>query len=210
MAGSLQDAHVVVTGAGGGLGPAVAAALRAAGAIVHAPARAELDLLDEAAVTKYYAALPALWASVHVAGGFSMGPVTETSLEEFTAQWRINTVTAFLACREAVRRMRAGKAGGRIVNVAAMAAIEHPGGKIAYVAAKAALAGLTRSLAAECRDDGIFANAVLPDTIDTPANRAAMPGADYSKWTRPEAIASAILWLASSGNATVTGTLLPV
>ncbi|MBW8888055.1 MAG: SDR family NAD(P)-dependent oxidoreductase [Fibrobacteres bacterium] len=222
MAGSLQGTHVVVTGAGGGLGPSVAEAFRAAGAIVHAPARAELDLLDEAAVAKYYAALPALWASVHVAGGFSMAPVTETSLDDFMAQWRINTVTTFLACREAVRRMRAGalvpgpngpavgQAGGRIVNVAARAAIDHPGGKIAYVSAKSALAGLTRSLAAECRAEGIFANAVLPDTIDTPANRAAMPGADHSQWTRPEAIASAILWLASPGNATVTGALLPV
>jgi len=188
----------------------VAEAFRAAGATVHAPTRGELDLLDEAAVGGYFAALPSLWASVHVAGGFSMAPVTETSLADFTAQWRINTVTAFLACREAVRRMRAGKAGGRIVNVAARAAVDHPGGKIAYVSAKSALAGLTLSLAAECRAEGIFANAVLPDTIDTPANRAAMPGADTSKWTRPEAIASSILWLASPGNATVTGTLLPV
>jgi NAD(P)-dependent dehydrogenase (short-subunit alcohol dehydrogenase family) len=147
---------------------------------------------------------------VHVAGGFSMAPLTETSLDDFTAQWRINTVTAFLACREAVRRMRAGKAGGRIVNVAARAAVEHPGGKPAYVSAKAALVGLTRSLAAEVAAEGIFANAVLPDTIDTPANRTAMPGADYSRWTPPEAIASAVLWLASPGNATVTGALLPV
>jgi NAD(P)-dependent dehydrogenase (short-subunit alcohol dehydrogenase family) len=210
MAGSLQGAHVVVTGAGGGLGPSVAEAFRAAGAVVHAPARAELDLLDEPAVARYYAALPSLWASVHVAGGFSMAPLTETSLDDFTAQWRINAVTAFLASREAVRRMRTGKAGGRIVNVASRAAVEHPGGKIAYVSSKAALAALTRSLAAECAAEGIFANAVLPDTIDTPANRAAMPGADFSRWTRPEAIAAAILWLASPGNASVNGALVPV
>jgi NAD(P)-dependent dehydrogenase (short-subunit alcohol dehydrogenase family) len=210
MAGSLQGAHVVITGAGGGLGPAVAAAFGAAGAIVHAPARAELDLQDEAAVTRWYAALPALWASVHVAGGFSMAPVLETSLAAFEAQWRINTVTAFLASREAARRMRAGKAGGRIVNVAARAALDQPGGKIAYVAAKAALAALTRSLGAECAAEGIFANAVLPDTIDTPANRAAMPGADFSKWTSPAAIAAAILWLASPENRSVNAALVPV
>lgn len=210
MAGSLQGAHVVITGAGGGLGPAVAAAFRAGGAVVHAPARAELDLLDEAAVTRYYAALPSLWASVHVAGGFSMAPVADTSLDDFTAQWRLNAATAFLASREAVRRMRAGGAGGRIVNVASRAAVEHPGGKAAYVAAKAALAAFTRSLAAECAPERIFANAVLPDTIDTPANRAAMPGADFSKWTPPASIASAILWLASPENATVNGALIPV
>jgi NAD(P)-dependent dehydrogenase (short-subunit alcohol dehydrogenase family) len=139
-----------------------------------------------------------------------MAPIAETTLDAFTAQWRINTVTAFLASREAVKRMRAGKAGGRIVNVAARAAVDHPGGKIAYVSAKAALAAMTRSLAAECAPERILANAVLPDTIDTPANRAAMPGADYARWTAPASIASAIAWLASPENATVTGTLLPV
>jgi NAD(P)-dependent dehydrogenase (short-subunit alcohol dehydrogenase family) len=210
MAASLQGSHIVITGAGGGLGPAVAAAFRAAGAVVHAPARAELDLLDETAVVRFYAGLPSLWASVHVAGGFSMAPATETSLDEFAAQWRVNAATAFLACREAVRRMRAGKSRGRIVNVASRAAIEHPAGKIAYVAAKAALAAMTRSLAAECAPEGILINAVLPETIDTPANRAAMPGADFTKWTPPSAIAGAILWLASPENGSTSGALIPV
>ena len=207
---SLNGLHVVITGAGGGLGPAVTEAFRAAGAICHTPARAELDLNDEAAVVRYYAALPPLWASVHVAGGFAMAPIAETSLEAFTSQWRINTVTAFLASREAVKRMRGGKAGGRIVNVAARAAVDHPAGKIAYVSAKAALVAMTRAMAAECAPERIFVNAVLPDTIDTPSNRAAMPGADYSRWTQPAAIAAAIAWLASPENASVTGTLLPV
>jgi NAD(P)-dependent dehydrogenase (short-subunit alcohol dehydrogenase family) len=139
-----------------------------------------------------------------------MAPIAETTLAAFADQWRINTVTAFLASREAVKRMRAGGSGGRIVNVASRAAVDHPGGKVAYVSAKAALAALTRSLAAECAPEKILANAVLPETIDTPANRAAMPGADFSRWTPPAAIASAILWLASPENATVTGTLLPV
>ena len=209
MEPSLAGRLVVITGAAGGLGPAVAEALRAAGAVCHAPTRKELDLSDEAAVTGYYAALPSLWASIHVAGGFSMAPATETTLELFSAQWRINTVTAFLACREAVRRMGSG-AGGRIVNVAARAAVDHPGGKIAYVAAKSALAGMTRALAAETRASGILVNAVLPDTIDTPANRAAMPTADYSAWTSPESIAKTIVWLASPRNASVTGALIPV
>lgn len=210
MSEALKNRHVVITGAGGGLGPAVAEAFRAAGAVLHTPARAELDLGDEAAVTRWYAALPGLWASVHVAGGFSMAPVAETALAAFEAQWRVNTVTAFLCSREAVRRMRATGAGGRIVNVASRAAVDHPGGKIAYVSAKAAVAAMTRALAAECAPERILANAVLPDTIDTPANRAAMPGADFSKWTSPAAIAASILWLASPENASVTGTLLPV
>ncbi len=209
MEPSFAGRHVVITGAGGGLGPAVVAALRAAGAECHAPARKELDLSDEKAVTDFYAALPSLWASIHVAGGFAMAPAAETTLDLFTAQWRINTVTSFLACREAVRRM--GPAGGgRIVNVAARAAVDHPGGKIAYVAAKAALAGMTRALADETRASGILVNAVLPDTIDTPANRAAMPAADFARWTPPDSIARTILWLASPQNASVTGALIPV
>ena len=204
--------HVVVTGAGGGLGPAVIEALRATGAVCHAPTRHEVDLADEGAVASYYAALPALWASIHVAGGFDMAPVADTTLASFESQWRINTVTAFLACREAVRKIRsqASPQGGRIVNVASLAAIEHPGGKIAYVTAKSALAGMTRALAAEVRSDGILANAVLPDTIDTLKNRTAMPDADRSRWTPPEAIARTIVFLASPGNLSVTGALVPV
>jgi NAD(P)-dependent dehydrogenase (short-subunit alcohol dehydrogenase family) len=201
--------NIVITGAGGGLGPAVLEAFRAAGAVCHAPTRQELDLTDEKAVMAWYAALPSLWASVQVAGGFAMAPAVETTLDAFTAQWRINTVSAFLACREAVRRMDP-KAGGRIVNVASLAALQHPGGKIAYVTAKSALAGMTQALAAETRDSGILVNAVAPDTIDTPANRAAMPTADFTRWTAPGAIAKTILWLASPGNGSVTGSILPV
>lgn len=218
MSQSMAGRHIVITGAGGGLGPSVVEALNAVGAICHSPRRQELDLNDEAAVAKYYASLPSLWASVHVAGGFEMAPLMDTTLEAFTAQWKINTVTAFLACREAARRMRlsgggqGGRAGqgGRIVNVGSRAGVDHPGGKIAYVTAKAALAGMTRALAAELSSDRILVNAVLPDTIDTPANRAAMPDADFSKWTTPFSIARTIAWLASPENDTVTGALLPV
>ena len=211
MAVSLEGLRVVVTGAGGGLGPAVAEALRAAGAVVLAPSRKEMDLADEAAVTRYYAALPDLWASVHVAGGFSMAPVEDTSLAAFAAQWNVNAATAFLCCREAVRAIkRSGAGGGRIVNVGSQAAADGAPGKIAYVASKSALLGLTRALAAEVRGAGILVNAVLPGTIDTPANRAAMPGADVSAWTQPSAIAGAIAWLAGPGNGTVTGALVPV
>jgi len=199
-----------VTGAAGGLGPAVVEALRARGAICHTPTRQQLDLTDEAAVTRYYGALPDLWASIQVAGGFSMAPLEETTLEAFEAQWRINAVTAFLAGREAARQMKPGARGGRIVHVGSRAALEPPAQKIAYAAAKAAVAAMTRSMAAELRPAGILVNAVLPDTIDTAANRAAMPGADFSRWTPPAAIADTIAWLASPANVTVTGALIPV
>jgi len=210
MERSLEGREVVVTGAAGGLGAAVVEALRARGAICHTPTRQQLDLTDEAAVTRYYGALPDLWASIQVAGGFSMAPLEETTLEAFEAQWRINAVTAFLAGREAARQMKPGARGGRIVHVGSRAALEPPAQKIAYAAAKAAVAAMTRSMAAELRPAGILVNAVLPDTIDTAANRAAMPGADFSRWTPPAAIADTIAWLASPANVTVTGALIPV
>jgi len=210
MDGSLEGREVVVTGAAGGLGPAVVAAFRERGARCHTPTRQQLDLTDEAAVTKFYAALSGLWASVHVAGGFAMAPLEETSAAAFEAQWRINSVTAFLCSREAARRMKQGGAGGRIVNVGSRAALEPPGQKVAYVAAKAAVTAMTRALAAELQPTKILVNAVIPDTIDTPSNRAAMPKADVSLWTPPAAIAEAIVWLASPANTTVTGALVPV
>jgi NAD(P)-dependent dehydrogenase (short-subunit alcohol dehydrogenase family) len=164
-------------------------------------------------VTRFYAALPGpLWASIHVAGGFAMAPIENTTLKTFEAQWRINGVTAFLTSREAARCIKRTGAGGRIVNVASRAAVEPQsgGGKVAYVAAKAAVAAMTRALAAELRGARILVNAVVPDTIDTPGNRAAMPDADFSLWTPPSAIGSTIAWLASPENTTVTGALLPV
>lgn len=210
MPGSLEGRHVLVTGAGGGLGPSVVEALARLGATCHTPSRAELDLTNEAAVVRYYAELPALWASVHVAGGFAMAPVADTSLDAFADMWRINAVTAFLTCREAVRRLRALGAGGRIVNVATRQIVDPPAGKLAYLTAKSAVASLTRALAAETERDGILVNAVLPGTIDTPANRAAMPNADRTGWTPPADIARTIAWLASPDNTSVTGALLPV
>lgn len=207
---SLAGRHVVITGAGGGLGGAVVETLRAAGATCHTPSRRDLDLTDQAAVTRFYADLPGLWASVHLAGGFAMAPITDTSLEDFQEQWRTNTVSAFLTCREAVRRLRQQGQGGRLINVGSRVAVDPVGGKAAYVAAKAALVAFTRALALEIRADGILANAVLPETIDTPANRAAMPTADFSRWTPPAAIGATIAWLIAPGNQSVSGALIPV
>jgi NAD(P)-dependent dehydrogenase (short-subunit alcohol dehydrogenase family) len=206
----MQGRHVVVTGGKGALGGAVVALLASRGAQVHVPDIATVDLTSEAAATAYYASLPPLWASIQLAGGFAMAPITETSLAEFEKQWRTNAVTCFLACREAVRSIRAAGGGGRIVNVAARPVLVPVSGMTAYAAAKASVAAITQGLAAELVGEAILVNAVLPSLIDTPANRAAMPGADHAAWPKPAELAEAIGYLASPQNALTSGALVPV
>jgi NAD(P)-dependent dehydrogenase (short-subunit alcohol dehydrogenase family) len=207
----MQGKHVVVTGGRGALGKGVVELLSSKGAIVHVADRPDVSLDNEDAAVAFYAALPELWASIHLVGGFAMAPLVETSLADFEGQWRLNTVTCFLSCREAVKRMKQG-GGGRIVNVASRPVVEPAGGanKIAYTSAKAAVASLTQSLAAEVLDANILVNAILPSIIDTPANRASMPKADFSKWPTPAQIAETVAFLASPDNTTTTGTLVPV
>ena len=205
------DRHVVVTGAAGGLGGAVVAALRERGATVHAPAIAELDLGDEAAVAAWYAALPAVWASIHLVGGFVMKPIAETTLADLDRMLALNTRTTFVACREAVVAMRrSGGGGGRIVNVIARPALVPAPSFVAYAASKAAVASITQTLAAELVAEGIFCNAIAPSIIDTPANRASMPDADFDRWPKAAELARVIADLASPENRVTSGALVPV
>jgi len=221
----MEGRQVVVTGGAGALGRAVVQAFVDAGAAVHVPVRGRapvdgvagvryvpgIDLTDEKAVATFYAGLPgALWASVHVAGGFAMAGITETTLADLRAQLDMNLTSAFLCCREAVRRFRLGSRGGRLVNVASRAALQVAGGKTGYTLSKAGVVALTQALADELAGEGILVNAVAPGTIDTAANRAAMPGADAGRFVPPDEIASVILWLASPDNRVGSGAVLPV
>lgn len=236
MASDFDGRNVVVTGGTGELGAAVVAGLLEAGAVVHVPAREAaargllearrvpelrvvggVDLTDESAVRGFYEGLPSLWASIHCAGGFSASAIGEISLESYERMMRGNAGSAFLCCREAVRGMRrssgAGPEGrGRIVNVAAMPALEprRGAGMTAYAASKAAVAALTVALAEEVAGEGVFVNAVVPSILDTRANRAAMPSADFSKWVRLEDAAAVMLFLASPRNLSARGALVPV
>lgn len=205
-----EGRHVVVTGGRGALGGAVVARLTAEGATCHVP---DVDLTVEDDAVRWFGAVPPLWASIHVAGGFAMGALADTTLAAFRAQHDHNAVTCFLSCREAVKRIRAaGGAGGRIVNVSARPALlAHTGkGMAAYAASKAAVASLTGTLAAELLDEGILVNAVVPSTMDTPANRRAMPGADHARWPKTEEVAETIAFLASPMNTTTSGALVTV
>lgn len=205
----MQGKHVVVTGGLGALGKAVVELLSSRGAIVHVADRPEVQLDNEAGAVAYFAALPPIWASIHLVGGFAMAPIAETSLADFEAQWKVNAVTCFLSCREAIQSMRKG-GGGRIVNVATRTVVSPVGGMTAYLAAKAAVAAMTQGLAAEVLADNILVNAVLPSIIDTPANRASMPKADHATWPKPAEIAAAIAYLVSPNNTLTSGALVPV
>lgn len=206
----MQGKHVVVTGGGGALGGGVVELLKARGATVHVPQITDVRLDDEAQTVAYYAALPPLWASIHLAGGFAMKPIADTSLADFEAQWKTNTVTCFLACREAVKSFRKAGGGGRIVNVASRTVVLPTPNMTAYLAGKAGVTAITEGLAVELLSENILVNAVLPSIIDTPANRAAMPKANHDAWPKPAEIAHAIVYLASPENTLTSGALVPV
>lgn len=221
----LDECNIVVTGGTGALGASVVQRLLDAGAHCHVTWRSEseletfelrahhrvrmhhVDCTDEDAVTAMYAEVEDLWASVQVAGGFTMGRVEQTSLQAFRQMYEANAVTCFLCCREAVRRM---PGPGRLVNVAARPVVEPAAQLTAYAAAKSAVASLTQTLAQELREREILVNAVLPSVIDTPANRKAMPDADHDAWPKPDDIAETIACLVSPANKLTSGALVPV
>jgi len=222
--------HVVITGGTGALGTGIVGQLLEQGATCHIPLfRAEhrdgyayadhervhlggpLNLSDEAGVQAYYEGLPPLWASIHVAGGFAMSPLTETSLDDFQRMLTMNAVTAFLCTREAVKRIRANAhGGGRIVNIGARPALVPTPGMVAYGTSKAAVTSMTTSLAEELASEGIWVNAVIPSVMDTPANRRGMPDADHDAWPSVADVAQTVTFLASPANAVTRGGLIPV
>ncbi len=218
---------VLVTGASGALGTAVARRFAAAGDAVAGTSRSwkdkeppegifplEADLsrkeAADALVREVLARHGRLDVLVHVVGGFAGGkPVAETPDAVWERMIEINFTAARRMIQAAVPEMeRAG--GGRIVAVGSRAG-EQPAARLAaYACSKAALHMLVRCAAEELRGAGITVNAVLPSIIDTPANRAAMPGADFSRWVKPEAVAEAVHWLASPAAAEISGALVPV
>ena len=217
---------IVVTGASGALGRVVAETALARGARVagvdHAasqiPAtghRIELggvDLSDGSAAKNAIDAVAAHFgrcdALINIAGGFAFETVAEGVSTTWQRMYALNVLTALNASRAAIPHLVASGTG-RIVNVGAMGALQADSGMGAYAASKAGVHRLTEALAAEWKGS-ITVNAVLPSTIDTPANRASMPRADFGKWVTPQELAEVILFLASDAASAVTGALLPV
>jgi NAD(P)-dependent dehydrogenase (short-subunit alcohol dehydrogenase family) len=224
---SFDGQVAMITGAAGTLGRATAQAFAAAGAKLvlldldtskladNADCMAvSANLGDAAAVASAVAAAHGRFGRIDVlcnlAGGFRMGnPVHETPDEVWRLMIELNAGSILRTARAVVPHML--KAGsGKIVNVAAMGGTV--GGALmgAYAASKSAVIRLTESMAAELRDKGINVNCVLPSTLDTPPNRASMPGADPKKWVAPEALADVILFLASAQARAINGAALPV
>jgi len=225
--------HVVVTGGAGALGTALVEALVGVGATCHVPCMTEAEaqrfklrdhkqvvlsvtgsLADEAPIAKFYQGVAPLWASIHLAGGFAAGPLGQASAASLRQQIDMNLMSCLLCCRAAVNAIAGNTAGngGRIVNVAARAALEPRtgAGMVAYAASKSAVAALTAALAEEVARDGILVNAVAPSIMDTAANRNAMPNADYALWPKVEEVAATILFLASPDNRVTRGAIVPV
>ena len=147
---------------------------------------------------------------VNGVGGFGGGtPVQETALDLWDRLYRMNVRTAVSMSRAVLPGLLERRSGA-IISIASKAAEECPAGLAAYSATKAGIVALTKSLDNELRGSGVRANAVVPTTIDTEANRVAMPDADFSSWTTTAEIAAVIFWLASSDAKTVSGGLIPV
>lgn len=222
----MQDKVLIVTGAFGTLGRVVAETAQARGARVagidHAPAQSParpesieiggIDLSDAAqakaaidAAAKHFGRLDAL---INIAGGFAFETVSDGDIATWQRLHALNVLTALNTSRAALPYLVTSKAG-RIINIGAMGALQAGNGMGPYAASKAGVHRLTEALANEWKGK-ITVNAVLPSIIDTKANRADMPKADFSKWVTPQELAEVILFLASDAASGITGALIPV
>lgn len=232
----LSGKTAVVTGGTGALGGAVVKVLLAEGARVAVPFRkpgeleafrqsaaidpkaplsgAPLDLTDEGAVQRAFEKtakeLGGLDILVNAAGGFAGGkPAHETPWSLWQQQLDLNLKTTVLASRAAAVAMLESR-GGAIVTVSSRPATQDGRNLAAYSASKRAVLQLTEAMAAELSAAGVTVNAILPSIIDTPANRAAMPDADFSRWPKPEEIARVILFLVGPDARLISGAHIPV
>jgi NAD(P)-dependent dehydrogenase (short-subunit alcohol dehydrogenase family) len=224
----MMEKVVLVTGASGGLGVSVTQAFLDAGANVIGTSR---KIKQSDFTSPNFAAIPAeistredarvlvdqalgrfgkLDVLAHTVGGFAGGQsIVETDDQTFQRMLDLNLNSVFHILRAAVPALRES-GSGRIIAIGSRAALE-PGANVgAYSASKAAMVALIRTVALENKDAGLTANVILPGTMDTPANRKAMPEANFAKWVRPATVASLMVWLAGDAGRDVNGAVIPV
>jgi NAD(P)-dependent dehydrogenase (short-subunit alcohol dehydrogenase family) len=224
----MKDKVVLITGAKGGLGSFVTQRFLATGATVIGTSRSvskedfaegnfvplAVDFTKAAAVREAVESVVSRFGRldvlVHVLGAFAGGQTVAGTDDATWEQMRdLNLTSAFYVLRAAIPHLR--KSGnGRIIAIGSLTAVEPHAELGAYVTFKSALATLVRTVALENKDAGLTANLILPGTMDTPANRKAMPAADPAKWLQPGAVADLALWLAEDRAAHITGTLIPI
>lgn len=224
---ALEDRVVVVTGGFGALGRALADVLEGQGARTALVDRAALpagaqqggqrllcggvDLVAPGAAAQVMAQIAQRWQRidglVNVAGGFAWETLADGSLDTWDRLYAMNLRSAVAASQAVLPHLRAG---GRIVNIAALAALKAGAGMGAYAASKAGVMRFTEALAEELKDRAITVNAVLPSILDTAANRVQMPTAAFDRWVTPEALGRVVAFLLSDDAAAVTGACLPV
>ena len=226
---------VLVTGGTGALGTAITRRFLGEGAVVCVPWIVEhererleasvqaaahprlmlerCDVADDAAMARLAESLTARHRRIDVlvsaVGGFAMGDLAHTDRTLWDSMLTLNLTTAYVAARAVVPAMLSA-GGGRVVAVASRAVVPPAGGFIAYTVAKAAVIAFVQALAVETRGRGVTVNAVLPSTMDTPANRAAMPAVDPKTWVPVDAVADAIAYLAAESSAHISGALLNI
>ncbi|MBI2215702.1 MAG: SDR family oxidoreductase [Candidatus Rokubacteria bacterium] len=225
----------IVTGGTGALGQAITLRLLRDGAAVAVPwvvatehealvARvpadhrrrlllAEADVTEPASMADFARLVVGRFAEVNMlvttVGGFAGGGLMQTDLGTWNSMLTLNLTSTFVAARAVVPWMRSARYG-RIVTIASRAVVPPPPGILAYTVAKTGVIALTQSLAAELKPDGITVNAILPSTMDTPANRAAMPDVDPKSWVPVDSVADAVAFLVRRDSGHITGTLLAI
>jgi len=218
---------VLITGANGGLGTDVTKAFLDAGATVVGVSRSirqedfsspnfhafSADITQSEGTQKLVSQIVAEFGRidvlVHVMGGFAAAKVHETDDDTWIKMRDLNLSSAFYISREVIKAMRRS-GGGRLIATGSLAAIEPHASLGAYSTFKSALTMLYRTIALENQDKKSTANVILPGTMDTPANRAAMPDADPSKWVPPADVAKVALLLTGDEGAQINGALIPV
>lgn len=232
---TFKDKVALIAGGTGGLGRAVSQAFleqgakvivtyqkkqefdelkKIAGAGASNLVGSDVDVTDQAAVQKLISTIAnengRLDFLVNSVGAYAGGvKLWETDPDVFDQQLKLNLISGYVLCRAVVPLMLKQQ-GGAIVNVASKAAVDHAAGAAAYAASKAAAVAMMDSLAADLKGSGVRVNSILPSIIDTPANRKAIPGADFAKWPKPEEIARVILFLCSDDARLIHGAAIPV